>query len=177
MEKELEALENLISKTGCMNDTCAHLGNCLKDNKCRYNDDNLMCPDHKMAKTLKNALTELKAIKEAKPSEALEKLLDRANHDEYLGRIGTEEAIKFLNENQIFIATIKQTLLKAQEQENVLEIIKELFDIQIIETDSKEMATITISRKDSNSALHFAQKLIKDKEKINLLKRWSEKLV
>ena len=72
MEKVFEALENLISKTGCMNDTCAHLGDCLKDNNCRYNDDNLMCPDYEMAKTLKNALAELKAIKESEPSKAME---------------------------------------------------------------------------------------------------------
>ena len=51
-----------------------------------------------------------------------------------------------------------------------LDILKEYFDIQIIETASDDTAAIVISRKDSNGALHFAQKLIKDKEKINLLK-------
>ena len=75
MDKVLEALESLISKTGCMNDTCAHLGNCLKDNKCRYDVDNSMCQDYEMAKNLKNALTELKAIKKSNPNEALDRLL------------------------------------------------------------------------------------------------------
>ncbi|MBO7691934.1 MAG: hypothetical protein J6T10_04780 [Methanobrevibacter sp.] len=54
----------------------------------------------------------------ANSNEALNKLLDRANHDEYLARIDRKEAIKFLNENQTFVASIKQALLKAQEQED-----------------------------------------------------------
>lgn len=57
--------------------------------------------------TIKQALLELKAIKEANPSEALD--LAKAI-EEYLG---------------INLSIIKQALLKAQEQEKVLEIIKE----------------------------------------------------
>ena len=111
MEKELEALEILISKTGCMNDTCAHLGNCLKDNKCRYNDDNLMCPDYKMAKTLKDDLTELKAIKEAKPSEAL-KWLEKSKN------IIIEDNGDFITFDCLKVYSVcEQALLKAQEQE------------------------------------------------------------
>ena len=63
MENEIEALESLISKTGCMNDTCANLGNFLKDNKCRYDVDNSMCQDYEMAKTLKNAIDILEVLK------------------------------------------------------------------------------------------------------------------
>lgn len=122
MEKVIEALESLISKTGCMNDTCAHLGDCLKDNKCRYNDDNLMCPDYEMAKTLKNALTELKQIKEAKPSEALECLgkMIRDFNETTTGMNGLGEVVVG-NELVYFhkkeLETIEQALLKAQEQE------------------------------------------------------------
>ena len=65
---------------------------------------------------IENALLELKAIKEAKPSEALENLI---------------ETIRMFGENQIGLdkfeeryKIIKQALLKSQEQEKVLEIIK-----------------------------------------------------
>ena len=94
----------------------------------------------------------------------LDSLLDRANHDEYLTRIGKKEALKFLEENEKYAniiksslqrleaidnakpseamkcleeirryflfpkseeyPIIKQALLKSQEQEKVLEIIK-----------------------------------------------------
>ena len=77
---------------------------------------------------------------------------------------------------------IKRTLIKAEEQakenaeyKKVLDTIKELFNIQVIEMDSKEVANIIISRKDSESPLHFAQKIIRGKEKINLLKRYFDK--
>ena len=62
-----------------------------------------------------NALLELKAIKEAKPSEALKDL---------------EEIILYLNANEPTgkycnnIENLKNKLLKAQEQEKVLEILK-----------------------------------------------------
>ena len=64
MDNVFEAFDNLINKTDCMNNTCAHLVDCLKDGKCRYNDYNLMCPDYKMAKILYDAITELKQIKD-----------------------------------------------------------------------------------------------------------------
>jgi len=115
MSKDFEELEILINKTGCMNDTCAHLGDCLKDNKCRYNDDNLMCPDYKMAKTLKDDLTELKAIKESNPSEALECV--KRIRAYFLNR--TRE-ISFQD-----LRDIEQALLKSQEQEKVFEIMKD----------------------------------------------------
>jgi len=71
MSKELEALEQIIEKTGCINDTCVHLPKCLKDNKCRYNDDNLMCPDYEIANSIKQAL--LKAQEQEKVLEIIKK--------------------------------------------------------------------------------------------------------
>jgi len=149
MEKVFEALERLKTAPSFMGGTAEY--------KFNSNSQVPLLQDYEL---VKQALTELKQIKEAEPSEAFERLENLCDEFPIL-----KKDWKIIN----------QALLKAQEQEKVLEIIKELFDIQIIETDSKEMATITISRKDSNSALHFAQKLIKDKEKINLLKRWCEK--
>lgn len=127
MGKVFEALETLISKTGCMNDTCANLNECLKSNFCKYNTDDLpiypMCPDYEMAKTLKNALTELKAIKEAKPSEALELV--------YLIKDYFSNMIPYSD----WINNIEKYILKAQEQEKVLEIIKEKdVDIYILKS-------------------------------------------
>ena len=52
----LECLERIIEKTDCMNNTCVHLPKCLKDNKCRYNIDDLMCPDYEMANHIKQTL-------------------------------------------------------------------------------------------------------------------------
>ena len=98
MEKEFEALKRIRQETA----------------PATYNPDfdKKECCD-----VIEQALQHLEAIENSNPSETLDKLLDRANHDEYLSRIGTEEAIKFLNENQMFVTSIKQALLKAQEQE------------------------------------------------------------
>ena len=120
MEKELEALESLISKTGCMNDTCFDLGNCLKDNKCRYDVDNSMCQDYEMAKTLKNALTELKAIKESNPNEALDSLKIIGN----CWLFGETDVKKAYSEQ---FETIKNYILKSQENEKVLNTLKKHF--------------------------------------------------
>lgn len=66
-----------------------------------------------------NALLELKAIKEANPSEALTEIFNIIYN---LDCGTTYEQDKKLDECR---KTIKQALLKAQEQEKVLEIIKE----------------------------------------------------
>lgn len=69
---------------------------------------------------LKNALTELQAIKEAEPSEALEILLkakqERLN---FYGRL--------LDNDEKFFETLEQALIKAQEQEKKIEKLKEWF--------------------------------------------------
>lgn len=78
----------------------------------------------------------------------------------------TEPTGKYCNN----IENLKNKLLKAEKLEKAIDILKEYFEIQIVETDSKEMATICISRKDCKTMLHFAQTIIRDKEKINTLK-------
>ena len=68
--------------------------------------------DSERIKTVQQALTELKAIKEAKPSEAMECL----------------EKLPYMSQGygnwKEYYNTIKQALLKAQEQDKALEIIK-----------------------------------------------------
>jgi len=105
MEKEFEALKRIRQETA----------------PATYNPDfdKKECCD-----VIEQALQHLEAIENSNPSETLDKLLDRANHDEYLSRIGTEEAIKFLNENQMFVTSIKQALIKAQDQEKELKQLK-----------------------------------------------------
>lgn len=70
----LKCLERIIEKTDCMNNTCVHLPKCLKDNKCRYNIDDLMCPDYEMANHIKQAL--LTTQKEHKGLDLLMQELD-----------------------------------------------------------------------------------------------------
>ena len=55
----------------------------------------------------------------------LDSLLDRANHDEYLQRIGKKEALRFLEENVKYSDIIKSALIKAEKEHKALEIIKE----------------------------------------------------
>lgn len=70
--------------------------------------------------TINQALLELQFIKESKPSEALEKL-DKINN--YLNDVYDYKEIEA--ERRKDIDTIKQALIKAQEQEKVLKIIFE----------------------------------------------------
>ena len=118
MSNELEALERIIEKTGCLNDTCAHLRNCLKDNKCRYNIDDLMCPDYEMANS------------------------------------------------------IKQTLLKAQENEKVLSIInKKSVYIHLLQQcgDVESYNNYFITKYGLDE---FTERLLLTQEEFDLLKRW-----
>ena len=140
--------------------------------------DDLQVNETEEFNIVKQALLELKAIKESNPSEALNKLLDRANHDEYLSRIGTEKAVKFLNENQMFVTVIKQAVLKAQEQENVeykkvLEIVfkKKIVDIKWLKAsrDYKEYNAKMLDLYDLDSVLI--------EEEFELLRKWSKCLL
>ena len=167
MSKDFEELEILINKTGCMNDTCAHLGDCLKDNKCRYNDDNLMCPDYKMAKTLKDDLTELKAIKESNPSEALECLEEIRDF-----RYGKDKLLVCQTE---MYKQIKQALIKAQEQEKMLEIInKKSVYIHLLQQcgDVESYNNYFITKYGLDE---FTERLLLTQEEFELLKRYCDR--
>lgn len=71
---------------------------------------------------IKKALQRLETLDNAKPSEALE-CLEKVN--DYLNNVYDYKEI--IEEVKKDINTIKQALLKAQEQEKVLEIIKEKY--------------------------------------------------
>ena len=55
-----------------MNNTCVHLPKCLKDNKCRYNIDDLMCPDYEMANHIKQYILKAQEPKQYLKWEDLE---------------------------------------------------------------------------------------------------------
>ena len=64
----------------------------------------------------------------SKELEALVKLKDRADHDEYLFRQDTdrEKAIKFLNENNSYVSSVEQEL---KERENLATMCDELAEL------------------------------------------------
>ena len=102
MTKELEAFENIVKVYG---DTNSLEGT--------YND----------FLTIKKALQRLEAIDNSEPSEAL-KIVETLADDGLLNKeIGAISYNQIWLKNQIEI--LKQALLKSQEQEKVLEIIKE----------------------------------------------------
>lgn len=120
-----------------------------------------------------NALLELKAIKEAKPSQALECLKEidsmqfHRSIDTYVYEIKSEisETQYLDNTNEFY--TIKQALIKAQEQEKVLNIIKE-----------KDVDTFMLMLCDNveqhNSGLKNKPNRQLTQEEFDLLKRWLE---
>lgn len=64
----------------------------------------------------------------------LDALLDRANHDEYLGRIGKKEALRFLEENSKYADIIKSNLHRLQSIDNAepSEALKALKELRVI---------------------------------------------
>ena len=107
----LKCLERIIEKTDCMNNTCVHLPKCLKDNKCRYNIDDLMCPDYEMANHIKQYI--LKAQEQ-------EKLFD----DMLVFKNGCLSSCFEYKGKQI-VAMLLEEYAEFMEQEKELDIIKE----------------------------------------------------
>ena len=56
MSKSLEALDNLIIKTGIINDTCASLKDCIKCGKCKFEEPVEICDDYNLIMTIKQDL-------------------------------------------------------------------------------------------------------------------------
>ena len=135
MEKEFEALDRLY----CEGD--------LEQHKKDY-------------EFLKQALTELQAIKEAKPSKALEYLEDIKKW--------VLDNIVLLDTDLTKFDTIEQALLKAQEQEKVLEIIKEKNVNIVILKVSENVEAYNVS------IINYPKWQL-TQEEFNLLKRWCEK--
>lgn len=117
-----------------------------------------------------NALLELKAIKEAKPSEALESVdyIENKLGDlryEYK-RTNNHRCDDLFIQEHIF-NTIKQALIKAQEQEKVLSIIKEKnVDIKLLKRSINWLDYYTRVKHKTGEDTKLTQ------EEFDLLKRW-----
>lgn len=152
MSKELEALEKLWNIA--RNDEFGYNGRTEK--QCNEFNNKLL----ELKNIIEQALQRLKSIDNANPSEALECL-------EYLYRnsIGYINIVRNKDYN-----TIKQFLIKAQEQEKVLEIIKvKRIDmwhlVDLLEQDYEMYLAFCKSEK-------YAKDYILTKEEFELLKRW-----
>ena len=91
--------------------------------------------------------------KELQAMTCLDALLDRANHDEYLQRIGKKEALRFLEENRQYVEIIKLRLHRLESIDNAnpseaWEIVYNNFDYLIsdvgIENDDVNICLKTI---------------------------------
>lgn len=110
-----------------------------------------------------NALNELKAIKEANPSEALG--LIKRTCEIYVDSLKQRDLIGYdIIEKQINEAldAIKQALIKSQEQEKVLEIIKPL--CEVVETPVRKDRYLKM-----NGVVVYT---FKNEEEFELLKRY-----
>ena len=61
--KSKEALEKLINKTGIINDTCAHLLDCVKCGKCKFEEPIETCADYQLVMTIEKELEVLEILK------------------------------------------------------------------------------------------------------------------
>lgn len=110
-----------------------------------------------------NALLELKAIKEAKPSEALEivkMLLNAGNSEKHLLNLSNSSI-------RLEIIKIGEALLKSQEQEKVLSIIKEKnVDIKLLKLSTTWLDYYTRVKHKTGYDTELTE------EEFDLLKRW-----
>ena len=114
-------------------------------------------------KIIENALLELKAIKEAKPSEALKLLLDIENN--YKFYVHNKQDIQYQ------CAIIKATLLKAQEQEKENQELKQV--VEIIKNKRVDIKWLIFS--DTKECYNAGEgKLDREltEQEFDLLKRW-----
>ena len=125
-KEQVEQAYNKIDNLCCMNSNNQGFFDAYKETK-----DNDFCKDTydmvNALETLKQALTELQAIKEAKPSEALENIIQAFEHTLEVSnkaRLIFNEKPVSVDWNELSeIKILKQALLKAQEQEKVLEVV------------------------------------------------------
>lgn len=164
MTKELEALEEIRDF--------------------RYGKDKLLVCQTSMYKIIKQALERLEAIDNANSSKALECL-----EDIYRNAVFINEKQEIQNKHKIFIEspetnktiseqcnTIKQALLKAQEQKRVLNIIKEKnVDVYILKTCiNLEHYNSEIRRKNQNNTYSYEIWYELTEEEFSTLKEWLE---
>lgn len=142
MNKELEALERLKTAPSFMGGT--------REYRLSLQSDSVLLEDYE---TVKSALLELKAIKEAKPSVALKDF-------QYLidCNFGLKFSINIREQN--CKSNVRQSLIKAQEQEKENELLKEIIKIffdkgsPLHQYDDKDFG-LTIEVDDECSIMHL----------------------
>ena len=142
MEKEFEALQKFLDD---------YLALCEKLHT--NQQEKMLLDENSPYNVLKQVLTELKAIKEAKPSEALRCLEELRSN---LGVIYDDT-----------LNAIEQALLKAQEQDKALEIIKEK-DVDTFYL--RQCFKVKDGLEKYNNCFKVGYKL--KEEEFDLLKRW-----
>ena len=150
MEKEFEALKTIKIKCHPNSNPSPLVGEALE--------------------IIEQALTELKQIKEAKPSEALKyvdgKIADLEDDLQHYTMVDKDKCREFyIREDLKQFTNIQQALTKAQEQEKVLELLKPL--CEVVETPVKKFRYLKI-----NGVVVYT---FKTEEEFDLLKRWCEK--
>lgn len=138
MEKELEALKYVNGKIADLEDDLQHYTMVDKD-KCK---EFYIREDLKQFNNILENLQELKVIKEAKPSEAMELVDKMTNYillDEEYGFIDDEEKQVIIKDRD----TIRQYILKAQEQNMKYNEINKTFSDSHICEIKKEFAKYT----------------------------------
>ena len=186
MEKEFEALKKL-EWLKYMESICKEFLS-RKDLYMRLNFTSKQAVETlKEIDIIKQALTELKQIKEAKPSEALENLKSLDIQVKFIGILDIPSWEKYL-------PNIKQALLKAQEQENdrlenqcldlLGENIKLTKILSIIKEKDVDINYLRFEAVDVKQYNDYIQQLNKvstksywclTQEEFELLKRWCEK--
>ena len=151
MEKEFEALNYLYNDLRLMK--CLNVAEEAKV-KSAY-------------ECLEQALTELKQIKEAKPSEALKyvdgKIADLEDDLQHYTMVDKDKCRElYIREDLKQFTNIQQALQKAQEQEKVLELLKPL--CEVVETPVKKFRYLKI-----NGVVVYT---FKTEEEFDLLKRY-----
>ena len=108
-----EALENLINKTGIINDTCAHLLACVKCGKCKFEEPIETCADYQLVMTIEKDLEILECFKK----------IDKKELNDFI-----ENQIKYaLNENS-WLSTCNCDLEKEEPTQHLIKIKEWLED-------------------------------------------------
>lgn len=163
MNKKLEPLQSYdkIDNTLCLNNNLCNIEFAIDK------DENLDCKNaYEMTECLDNinqALIELQAIKNSSPSDALY-CLENIRKDIY------DFYTDFLDD----ISIIKQALIKAQENEKVLNIIKKHFNIKFDDLDWGKLVNIQAKEDDGEWDCTATADLIDYQEDFDVLRKWLE---
>lgn len=165
MNKKLEPLQSYdkIDNTLCLNNNLCNIEFAIDK------DENLDCKNaYEMTECLDNvnqALIELQAIKNSNPSDAME-CINRMWDD--------IEVYNDFRQDFKDLKTIENYILKAQENEKVLNIIKKFFNIKFDDLDWGKLVYIQAKEDDGEYDCTATADLTDYKEDFDALRKWLE---